>query len=212
MSAYLVLGAVVWLALHEAGVHPTLAGVALGLLAPSVPRLSRDYIDVEELADLSSPEAVRTTTDLAKGSVSVVEWLQHLLHPWTSYAIVPLFAFANAGIQLSGDGLREATTSRLAWAVFLGLVIGKPIGVVAAVNLSERTGLAERPEGSTSRQVLGVGTAAGIGFTVAIFITELAFSDPAKQADAKLAILLASAFAATVAALLLRFGRSRRRH
>jgi NhaA family Na+:H+ antiporter len=108
---YLVLGAFVWFAMHDAGVHPTLAGVAMGLLAPSTPRLRQELIDIDELTDLSDADAARTTSELARGSVSVVEWLQHGLHPWTSYLIVPLFALANAGIPLSGDIVREAVTA-----------------------------------------------------------------------------------------------------
>jgi len=209
-GVYVVIGAVVWYGLHEAGIHPTLAGVALGLLAPSVPRLRAEYIDADELADeladVSSAEAARSTTHLAKGSVSVVEWLLHVLHPWTSYVIVPVFALANAGIELSWDGLGDALSSPVAWGVFAGLVVGKPLGVVVAVKLSVRAGISDPPSGSTGVQVLGVGTAAGIGFTVAIFITELALTDPVDQSNAKLAILVASVLAAAIAAGLLRFG------
>lgn len=204
MIAYVVLGAVVWFALHEAGVHPTLAGVALGLLAPSVPRLQPDYIDAEELADLSNVGAAVATADIAKGSVSVVEWLQHVLHPWTSYVIVPLFALANAGIEISGQGLRDAVSSPIAWGVFAGLLIGKPLGILVAVIIAVRAGAADLPDGSRRIQVLGIGTAAGIGFTVAIFITELALTDPVQQDSAKLAILVASVIAAALSAVLLR--------
>lgn len=204
LGTYVLLGAFVWYALHEAGVHPTLAGVALGLLAPSVPRLQAEYIDVDELADVSSAEAVRATTDIAKGSVSVVEWLQHVLHPWTSYLIVPIFALANAGIEISRPGVRSALVSPVAWGVFAGLLIGKPLGVVTAVTLARLTGVADAEEGTTRVRMLGIGTAAGIGFTVAIFISELAFTNPAQQADAKLAILLASVLAAAISAGLLR--------
>jgi len=208
VGVYVVLGSVVWFALHEAGVHPTLAGVALGLLAPSVPRLSADYIDADEVADLSSVEAARTTTEIAKGSVSVVEWLQHVLHPWTSYLIVPVFALANAGIEISGHGLRDALGSPIAWGVFAGLLLGKPLGVIAAVAVSVRVGVTDTPPGAGKVQMVGIGTAAGIGFTVAIFITELALTDPSQQASAKLAILAASVVAAAVSAVLLRLGPS----
>ena len=204
LGAYVLLGSVVWFALHEAGVHPTLAGVALGLLAPSVPRLQSQYIDVDELADVSSVEAAHATTELARGSVSVVEWLQYVLHPWTSYLIVPLFALANAGIEISGPGLREAIGSPIAWGVFAGLLLGKPLGVVAAVLISVRSGATDVPDGARPVQVLGIGAAAGIGFTVAIFITELALTDPAQRASAKLAILVASLLAAMMSAVLLR--------
>jgi Na+/H+ antiporter NhaA len=160
-------------------------------------------IDVEALTDLSGVLAARETSDLARGSVSVVEWLQHVLHPWTSYVIVPIFALANIGIEISADGLRAAAKSVITWGVFVGLVIGKPLGVVVASRTTIRTGVGAMPAGSTSRHLIGIGAAAGIGFTVAIFVTELAFTDPNSQNDAKLAILAASVVAAAVAAIVL---------
>ena len=204
VGLYFAVGAGLWFALHEAGIHPTLAGVALGLLAPSVPRFSADYIDADELADVSSVEKAGETAKLAHGSVSVVEWLQHVLHPWTGYVIVPIFALANSGIEISGDALSNALSSRVAWGVFAGLVLGKPLGVMASTALSIRTGIAEQPAGASGGLRLGVGAAAGIGFTVALFITELAFTDPARQAEAKVAILAASVVAAAMAAAILR--------
>jgi NhaA family Na+:H+ antiporter len=200
---YVAMGAVVWLALHEAGVHPTLAGVAMGLLAPSTPRVQPELIDTEELTDISTPAQARSTSDLARSSVSVVEWLQNVLHPWTSYLIVPLFALANSGIEISGTSVRDAAGSAVAWGIFAGLVIGKPLGVVVAASAAARTGLAEMPSGTPRRQLVGVGASAGIGFTVAIFISELAFTDPSRQAEAKLAILVASLVSALLATAIL---------
>ena len=200
---YVAMGAVVWLALYEAGVHPTLAGVAMGLLAPSTPRLQPELIDAEELADISTPDQARSTSDLARSSVSVVEWLQNVLHPWTSYLIVPLFALANSGIEISSTSVRDAAGSAVAWGIFAGLVIGKPLGVVLAASASARTALAEMPSGTPRRQLVGVGASAGIGFTVAIFISELAFTDPSRQAEAKLAILIASLVSALFATAIL---------
>jgi NhaA family Na+:H+ antiporter len=196
---YVVVGAFAWFCLHEGGIHPTLAGVAMGLLAPSDPRLTPVLVDVDELLDVSNPEAVQMTTQLARGSVSVVEWLQHVLHPWTSYVIVPMFALANAGVEISVDGLRDASKSAITWGILAGLVLGKPLGVTVASRLAVRTKLANQPEDGSPRLMLGIGAAAGIGFTVALFITELAFDDPFEQQHAKLAILAASATAAVVA-------------
>ncbi len=203
---YVVIGAFVWFSLHEAGIHPTIAGVAMGLLAPSTPRLQRELIDSDELTDLSGVDAAHSTSELARSSVSVVEWLQHVLHPWTSYAIVPIFALANSGIMISKDGLEDAVRSPITWGVLLGLLVGKPLGVVLATRLTVRSGHADYPEGATPRQVVGIGTAAGIGFTVAIFITELAFTDPLDQSNAKLAILLASVLAAAGSGAILALG------
>lgn len=209
---YVVVGCIVWFSLHEAGIHPTIAGVAMGLLAPSTPRLTPELIDSDQLNDLSDAGAAHSTAALAKGSVSVVEWLQHVLHPWTSYVIVPIFALANSGIEISGDGLRDAARSPITWGVFFGLLAGKPLGVVLATRAAVRAGLADNPEGSVPRQIVGIGAAAGIGFTVALFITELAFTDPADQTDAKLAILAASVLAAAISTLILATSRSRDAH
>jgi Na+:H+ antiporter, NhaA family len=201
---YVVIGGFVWFALHEAGIHPTLAGVAMGLLAPSVPRFQAALIDTEQLLDLSDVDAARTTSRLALGSVSVVEWLQHLLHPWTSYLIVPIFALANSGVEVSTTGVADALESPITWGVFVGLMVGKPTGVVIATRLAVGAGVADGPEGSSGRQLLGIGSAAGIGFTVAIFIAELAFTEPEQIDQAKLAILAASVLGAAVSLLILR--------
>lgn len=218
LAVYLAIGALMWFALHEAGVHPTLAGVTMGLLAPTTPRRSVDLVDVEELADLSTVEHARTTSRMARESVSTVEWLEHVLHPWTGYLIVPVFALANAGVEISGDMLRDAVTSPITWGVLLGLLAGKPIGVLVAARIATSTGLADRPEGTSGRHLLGAGHAAGIGFTVAIFIAELAFKPrngvdatlAAEQVDAaKLAIVVASALSGVLAfAVLRRSGQS----
>lgn len=203
-AAYVVLGAFVWFSFHEAGIHPTIAGVVMGLLAPSTPRLQRELIDADQLVDLSDADAARTTSELARGSVSVVEWLQHVLHPWTGYLIVPVFALANSGISISADGVRDAVGSPITWGVLFGLLAGKPIGVVIATRLAVRSGAADAPEHSAPRHVVGIGAAAGIGFTVALFITELAFTDESERSHAKLAILVASALAAVSSSVILR--------
>jgi NhaA family Na+:H+ antiporter len=208
-GVYIVVGVFVWFCLHEGGIHPTLAGVAMGLLAPATPRLTEELVDVDALLDVSNPGHVQMTTQLARGSVSVVEWLQHVVHPWTSYLIVPIFALANAGIEISRDGLRAASTSAITWGIVAGLVLGKPLGIIVATRLAVRGRIADAPTDGTSRQVLGIGAAAGIGFTVALFITELAFDDPLDQQHAKLAILLASFIAALLAVALLGLGKAR---
>ncbi len=204
LVVYVPLGVVAWFGLSEAGVHPTLVGVTLGLLAPSIPRLDVELIDVEELTDLSSVEQAVVSRDLVRGSVSVVEWLQHNLHPWTSYAIVPLFALANAGVVLSVGALGDALRSSVFWGIFVGLVVGKPLGVLASVWGFGRTGVLERPAGGNRRQFAGIGAAAGIGFTVALFIAELAFTSESHLSAAKMAILSASLLSALLALPLLR--------
>ncbi|MEY4174509.1 MAG: hypothetical protein RI900_1674 [Actinomycetota bacterium] len=206
---YVVVGAVMWLAMHEGGIHPTLAGVVMGLLAPSTPRIAPDFVDAEQLADVASAASARSTVSLARSSVSTVEWLEHVLHPFTSYLIVPLFALANAGIELSGESIGQAWRSPITWGIIVGLVVGKPLGVMLATHLAVRSGRADLPTGTTNRQLLGAGNAAGIGFTVALFIAELAFRDdgvPDVSAitDAKVAILVGSVVSGVLAFAVLR--------
>jgi len=181
----------------------------MGLLTPSIVRKQTDLVDIEELSDASASVDLGSPSSKAKKSVSVVEWLQHVLHPWTSFLIVPIFALANSGIHISLNGLRDAAGSAVTWGVFFGLMLGKPLGVVIATRAAVRSGISDLPEGSTTRQIMGVGMASGIGFTVAIFITKLALTDPIQQEHAKLAILLASVAAAGLAMLLLKTPASR---
>ena len=207
MLVYVALGTVLWLALYEAGIHPTLAGVVLGLLAPATPRYNPELIDEEELGDVSDIEHARATVAMARGSVSTVEWLEYVLHPWTSFVIVPVFALANAGIEISSTSVRHAIESPITWGILAGLVLGKPIGVLLSAKLAVRTKLADPPPGSSTRHLLGAGNAAGIGFTVAIFIAELAFAgDRVAVDDAKMAILVASLVSGVVAFLVLSLG------
>jgi len=197
---YVVVGIAVWYALFEGGIHPTIAGVIMGVMAPTTARSESNFIDIEEVDDFSRSDDGSTDDAKGKGSVSVVEWLEHVLHPWSSYFIVPVFALANSGIHVSIDGLRDAAGSAVTWGVFLGLLMGKPLGIILATKIAVRTGVADSPVGATGTHMLGAGTAAGIGFTVALFITELALDNPVDQTNAKLAILLASV-AAVIAAL-----------
>lgn len=175
IAAYVVVGVVIWYAVLESGVHATLAGVALGLLAPA---------DDEE--------------------GSVVERLQHRLHPVSAFAVLPVFALANAGVDLGGGVLGDAVTSSVALGIGAGLVIGKPVGVLLACTLAVRTGLARLPDGTGWPQVAGVGAVAGIGFTVSLFIAGLSFPDSAALTEtAKVGTLLASLTAAVLGVLLL---------
>jgi Na+:H+ antiporter, NhaA family len=203
---YIALGCLLWLVLHEAGVNATLAGVAMGLLAPTTARIAPEFVDVEELADVSTVENAVMTTDIARGSVSVVEWLEHLLHPWASYVIIPLFALANTGIPVSSGLLHDAVRSPITWAIIVGRVVGKPMGILLGTHGIIVAGSADRLDGASARQSLGVATSAGMGFTVAIFITELAFTDPAQRSNATLGILAAAVLAAafSLATLTLR--------
>jgi Na+/H+ antiporter NhaA len=192
-----------WLALHEAGIHPTIGGVVLALIAPMRPLRSRELISDDDLLDMSSPQSARQTVVLARESISVVAWLELLLHPWSSLVIVPIFALANAGIPLGASDLSDAATSRIAYGVFFGLVIGKLAGITLFAWLAVRSKLGQLSEGVTWSGVSGVAALAGIGFTVSIFVAGLAFDDVARQDEAKVGIFAASLLASALGAVLL---------
>jgi Na+:H+ antiporter, NhaA family len=204
VPVYVLVGVAAWFATLQSGVHATIAGVAIALLTPARPlKESEEVTEFETSA--SAGETRRQILNLRE-TVSPAERLAHLLHPWTSFVVLPIFALANAGIRLSFDELAEAATSRVAIGVVLGLVVGKTIGVSGAVWLARATGIATLPEGVTTRQLLAVASVAGIGFTVSLFITSLAFSGAELVADAKIGILAASLLAAIQAYLILRTG------
>jgi Na+:H+ antiporter, NhaA family len=177
--------------------------VILGLMAPTRPHIQPELVDESALTDLSSVSAARETATLARHSVSVVEWLEHVLHPWTSFVIVPLFALANAGVTISTDALSDAVTSPVTLGALLGLVVGKLAGITAFTWLSARLGIGVLPEGATWRGIAGVAAVAGIGFTVSLFITGLAFDDPGLQDEAKIGILAAAIVAGGLGAVVL---------
>ena len=206
VGVYVVLGTLLWFTVHEAGVHATIAGVILGLLAPTTAIVASHQIDEAVLADVSSYSAASETVRMARQSVSVVEWLEHRLHPWTSYAIVPIFAFANAGISISFSAVSAAASSRITLGVILGLVVGKTVGITVASWVAVRTRVAILPDGLTWGSIVGVASLAGIGFTVSLFVAGLAYDDAALDAQAKMGILAATVAAALLGTLALRFG------
>ncbi|MGH9231110.1 MAG: Na+/H+ antiporter NhaA [Acidimicrobiales bacterium] len=203
IAAFAVVGVALWFALHESGIHATLAGALLGLMTPTQPIRQPELIDVGELTDVSSYQAARQTATAAREAVSVVEWLEHRLHPWTSFVVVPLFALANAGIPLSGDAVGDALTSSVAGGIVVGLVVGKVVGVTGFTWLAVRLRIARLPENTGWSGILGVSALAGIGFTVSIFITGLAFGGEPLEDQAKVAILAASLLAAAIGSALI---------
>ncbi len=220
VAAYVVVGAVLWYATYRAGVHPTIAGVVLGLLTPSEPfqrpaavsqearRTAEETVDDPVPPDVDAPSWLRLAW-LSKEAVSPIARAEHTLLPLSSFVIVPMFALANAGLVLSWDTVRDALSAPVAIGIFLGLVIGKPLGVALASGLSVRSGVATRPQGVGWLDLLGMGATAGIGFTVALFIAELAFDEVPELLDqAKVAILAASAVALVAGQVVLRFGAS----
>jgi NhaA family Na+:H+ antiporter len=187
LPLHLALGFAVWAATAASGVHATIAGVALGLIAPA----------------RAQPGASTSTTGAAR--------LQHALHPWTAVAVVPLFALANAGTPLSVSAVHDALTSSVGLGVALGLVVGKALGVTSAIVLAARLGIATVPAGIGRRHLAGLGVVAGIGFTVSLFVTQLAFEHPGDTQRATTAILVASAAAAALGAAILRSAQQPRR-
>jgi NhaA family Na+:H+ antiporter len=209
VPVYAVLGTGVWLATLQSGVHATIAGVVLGLLAPARPFL--DEVDADRVAAKLSTDQhvtaaeVRDLSFQIRESVPVTERLQDLLHPWTSYVAVPIFALANAGVTISADAIGDAAGSAVTIGIVAGLVLGKLVGVAAAILLAVRWGFGRLPDGVDARHVIGMAGLAGIGFTVSLFITGLAFDDAALVQEAKLGVLAASVLAAAIgSAILLR--------
>jgi NhaA family Na+:H+ antiporter len=179
---YLVPGAIIWYGLLKSGVHPTLAGVILGLLTPATARFGRWKHHGGSVSEEDAP----------------VTRIEARLHPYVAFGIMPLFALANAGVSFRGLELNSPGVLAVFAGIVLGLVAGKPIGVLAATYAAVRLKVCALPQGITVRHALLLGLLAGIGFTVAIFIANLAFAEPMLLAVAKVAILIASATAATL--------------
>lgn len=172
---YVPLAAVVWLATYESGVHATIAGVALGLMVPVRPFRGHD----------------------------INRKLEHSVHPVSAFIVIPLFALANAGIDLGGGVLGDALSSEITWGVLTGLVLGKVLGISGTAFLALKLGLGTLPTGMRKAQVWGVGALGGIGFTVSLFIADLAFTDALLTADAKIGIFLGSILSGIIGASLL---------
>jgi NhaA family Na+:H+ antiporter len=202
VALFVALGVICWYALHEAHIHPTLAGVAFGMLAPVRPVRMPTLIDAEELHVSPNIHAVQRVTRQARDSVSVVEWLEYKLHPYSAFLVVPIFALANAGIRIPGDEIGEAMTNPVTWGVVLGLVVGKTVGVSLATLAAVATGIGRLPQGVTVRYVVGAGALAGIGFTVSLFVTELAFGEASVGTEARLGVLTASLIAALIGTVI----------
>ena len=184
---YSLFAFTLWFTFYKTGIHPTLAGVILGLMTPNIERRKTKIEDVED------------------GSVSVIEWLEHKFHPVSTFVVVPLFAFANTGVVITVDSIQGASQSAVAWGIFFGLVVGKPFGVLLASFAAKRAKIAELPDGVNAPSLLATGSAAGIGFTVAIFIANLAFTDPQLQDIAVLAVIVASVVSALISIALFKF-------
>ncbi len=204
---YLLLGAAIWVALLESGVEASIIGLVMGLLTFAYPAARPDLELATErfrqFREQPTPELARSAGAGLRSAISPNERLQQLYHPWTSYVIVPLFALANAGIAIDRGFLEQAFTSPITLGILFGYVLGKPLGIVGAtwINMRLSGGRLRLPVGWAG--LLGAGTIAGIGFTVALLVAELAF-EGSELAEAKAGILSAALAAAVVTWLLFR--------
>lgn len=206
-AAYVLMGVGTWFALHQSGVHATLAGVALGLATPLAAPFGLDRLQervdtlmekLEEARSAGKDEEAEVILgrlhELARDTEPPLDRMQRKVSPWSSFLVLPLFALANAGVDLGGAALAEAAGHPVALGIVLGLVAGKPLGIVGFGWTAVRLGLARYPPGVTIRHLAGLGLVAGVGFTVSIFIAGLALPGELASA-AKIGILTASVVA-----------------
>lgn len=197
--AYAVLGLALWVALFIAGVHPTLAGVAVALL---IPVFTPARHQVEQAVDLirafrQSPNSqyARAATRGLRQSISINERLQTEVGPYVSFVVLPLFALVNAGVRLDSESVSAALRSTLTWGIVAGLVVGKFVGITGATWFMRRTGIGELAPGLTLRRVAGGAALSGIGFTISLFIVDIAIDDPSHKEQALIGVLIASVVA-----------------
>jgi NhaA family Na+:H+ antiporter len=214
-AAYVAPALVVWAGTYAAGIHPTIAGVIIGLMTPVRAWLGpegfvtavRNELEQLSLSDLTLSPSIGLTGSLRhvdaarREALSPAESLIERLHAWVAYAIMPIFALANAGVTIAGGPLDPHGASVML-AVAVGLVIGKPIGILCASWLVLRSGVGTLPMGVGMRHLIVLGAVAGVGFTMALFIAQLAFADPTLLAAAKLGVLGASGGAAVIGLIL----------
>ena len=215
---YWVVGIAVWFFVFESGVHATLAGVALGLLTPvhawysdaeyfQRARWVLDRYDMEAATPQKRERvdsSALTLAAVARESVSPLDRLEGSIHPWSAFVVVPIFALANAGVRVVDIDLFEAATSPVSLGVGLGLVVGKIFGITLATWIAVRTGVGKLPKRAGWLEMVGLAALAGIGFTVSLFITELAFSTPTLIDQAKIGIFIGSGVAGAIGYSILR--------
>ncbi len=222
MMFYIAAGVSMWYFFLESGVHATLAGVLLATIVPAgsargrdeyataLDDLLHDYRLAMSNGDEEHAEIVLEEIEqVSRKTEAPLESLEHMIHPWVSLAILPLFALANAGVVITSETLSDAAGSSITIGIVAGLLAGKAIGIFGITWLAIRFGIGQLPASVTLMHVLGVGFLAGIGFTVAIFISGIAFDDPALVDQAKMGIFVASVAAAIIGYALLRFSGKR---
>ena len=211
---YAVLAVLTWLAFYASGVHPTLAGVGIALLVPVFPPGRREVEHALDLAQVfrQSPNSryARAAASSLRESISINERLHSAYTPYVNYLILPVFALANAGVQLQGPTLQRALLSPLAWGIVCGLVGGKFIGIFGAAAVLHRLRIGAFGPGLTLGRIAGGAALSGIGFTIALFIIGLAIEDPARQNEARVAVLAASVLAFAAGTVVFRIAERRR--
>ena len=197
--AYAVLSVALWVALFNAGIHPTLAGVVVALLIPVFAPARQQVEEAVEVirAFRQSPNSryARAATRRLRESISINERLQTDVGPYVSFVVLPLFALVNAGVRLDADGVKAAMQSPLTWGIVAGLVVGKFVGITGATWFVRRTGLGQLAPGLTLRRVAGGAALSGIGFTISLFIVDIAIDEPTRQDQARIGVLVASVVA-----------------
>ena len=217
---YVVLGILFWVAILRSGIHATIAGVILGFMVPTDPRLSLDEFQEIGTEMIRRFRAAKAEGDLATANrllgsfesllyatEAASERATRKLNDWVSFVVLPLFALSNAGVTFSAGAMSGLLSSRIAWGIALGLVIGKPLGIVSFSKVAVKLGIAQLPKAVNWLQMLAVGILAGIGFTVSIFISGLAFADPLRLMEAKTAVLVATLIAGIAGYFALRHAR-----
>jgi Na+:H+ antiporter, NhaA family len=209
LAPYILIGLALWCAVYASGLHPTLAGVLLGLLIPAA-RVEPEQSERFRFFGLAAIERVdpvraRLAAAAVRATVPANDRLQDGLHPASAFVVVPLFGLANAGVQLGGGALRSALTSGVTIGVVAGLVLGNAVGISAATGIALRTGIGDLPGRVRYGHLIGGAVLAGIGFTISLFIADLAFTDETLRREAKIGVLAGSLIAAALGSLLLRY-------
>lgn len=220
IPVFLVLGVLLWFTMLKSGVHATLAGILLAFTIPA--RANRNVFEFvrsntillkqlanspEELKHINKEKYIQASVSAIEGNcvevISPLQRLEHLFHPWVAYIIVPLFAFANAGVLISGD-LLSKIVDPISIGIILGLFVGKPLGIFLFSYVGVQLGFAQKPTELCWSQIIGIGFLGGIGFTMSFFVSQLAFTDPAVLSLAKIAVLVASVGSGVVGFAILR--------
>ncbi|TNC26932.1 Na+/H+ antiporter NhaA [Amycolatopsis alkalitolerans] len=209
LGPYVATGLALWFAVYASGVHPTLAGVLVGLLVPVVQRDTHAHERLRfygrAVIEHADPVRARLASAAVRATVPAGDRLQNAVHPFSALFVVPLFGMANAGVRLDWQVLHGALTSGVTLGVFVALIAGDTIGISVLAGLTLRTGLGELPGRVRYGHLIGGAVLAGIGFTISLFLTDLAFDDESLRADAKIGVLAGSLVAAVLGSLLLRY-------